>query len=246
MHYQVRKLPEFIIFLCLFVIPALFQQEQHSVSAMEYNASSLTTIAVYSLFLTYLAVQYLRTRKNVSDTGEPESSGQNTVSSGQSCPEWKNALRYVFITLALFLSLLINEHIWTRISSLLTGADQAPELTVSQKTPDVLISILSVLILAIFEEFLFRWYIPVQLRSFLPLIFRNNEKTSRTSRIAAEILSVLVFASVHRYMGWWAAGHALTAGILLRISLVYGGSIIPGLIAHTLLNLNVFFGILLL
>ncbi|MGN0728280.1 CPBP family intramembrane glutamic endopeptidase [Treponema sp.] len=80
---------------------------------------------------------------------------------------------------------------------------------------------------AFFEEVLYRQYLPETLATLL------GER-----KIPAEILSVLLFALAHRYLGWISVLNAVLCGAFLRLCRVKTGAVVSSAAAHFLYNLS--------
>lgn len=89
-------------------------------------------------------------------------------------------------------------------------------------------TITNICISALYEETLYRRFIPDCLVKF------SQEKKIPT--IIAEILSILIFAFSHRYLGHPAVINAAVCGTILRICCIKTNSIKAGTIAHAIYN----------
>ncbi len=74
------------------------------------------------------------------------------------------------------------------------------------------------------EEVLYRRYLPDVLAKFIP-------------RIPADLISILIFALSHRYMGWTASANAFCAAIVFTILRKKTGSVLFTGTVHFLYNL---------
>lgn len=99
--------------------------------------------------------------------------------------------------------------------------------------------ILSVIIAALYEESLFRIFLPNALielfELFSPVSHLSRQK--KICRIIVEIAVICLFALAHRYLGLPAVLNALFCGIILRICFILTGSIFIPVIAHSAYNL---------
>ena len=98
--------------------------------------------------------------------------------------------------------------------------------------PQYSLCILIFIFSAFYEEILYRMYLPAVLSKFLNLNF-----STRVSASTGEILSIVVFAFSHRYLGYYAVLNAAAAALFLRICYKKSGSIFPGTAAHFLYNI---------
>ncbi|UTC67777.1 MULTISPECIES: CPBP family intramembrane glutamic endopeptidase [unclassified Treponema] len=76
----------------------------------------------------------------------------------------------------------------------------------------VLIFAAKIVFLAAYEEVLYRIYLPYRIKTLL-----GNTNKFGPYLSAPEILSVLLFALAHRYLGFFNMLYALAAGIIFRI-----------------------------
>lgn len=224
MHYPVFEFIEFIVFSALFVIPSFFQEQRTVVNAPSSTANSLVSTGITLLILLFFIFQYVR-------SSEKTDKGKGSLLIKPQTPLLKKISGYALITVIMFTALAVNDFICVKLALHVSGEGVLPELVASGNPGDVAITVISLIISASFEELTYRWMFPWCLESILPL------------RIPVEVISVCMFAIVHLYLGWFAVLHALIAGILLRLCFLKSGSLIPGCIAHALLNLSAFYGI---
>ncbi len=91
----------------------------------------------------------------------------------------------------------------------------------------------STLVLACFEELLFRYYLPERGAQFLSLFIKKNY---RVCCIVSELFALFCFAFAHRYLGFFAVLNAFFAGSLFRLTVKKTGTIISTCIVHTFYN----------
>lgn len=89
-------------------------------------------------------------------------------------------------------------------------------------------TIANICISALYEETLYRKFIPDCLVKF--------SETKKIPSLPAEIVSILIFAFSHRYLGIPAVVNAAICGTILRICCVKTDSIRAGTIAHSIYN----------
>ena len=75
-----------------------------------------------------------------------------------------------------------------------------------------------IIVLACYEEMLYRFFLPEKARRIVSLVFANPEPTriSRMFYAFAEFIPICLFALAHRYLGVYAVCNALCAAIILR------------------------------
>lgn len=87
--------------------------------------------------------------------------------------------------------------------------------------------ILTFLFSAFFEEVIYRFFLPFSLITFL-----EKKWNGKIIIIITEVLTALLFAAAHIYLGFLAFLNALCAHIILRICYKKYGLIIPVFLAH--------------
>ena len=91
-------------------------------------------------------------------------------------------------------------------------------------------TIIILAISAFYEETLYRQYLPETLMEIIP-------RKGKAMFWISEIISIILFALAHRYMGLVPVINALVSGAILRFSYRKTGSIYAGLIAHFTYNI---------
>jgi len=105
-----------------------------------------------------------------------------------------------------------------------------------QNFTEYLFCIISFLCAAFYEEVVYRFYLPEIFKFF---VFKKlNDKLKI---ILGELLTLLLFASAHIYLGGFAVINALIGHVILRLCFVKAKSIWPGFTAHFIYNLLVLF-----
>lgn len=92
--------------------------------------------------------------------------------------------------------------------------------------------VLTFLPAAFYEEVIYRFYLPDALIS---LVSRKTEK--KFFIILCEILSCLIFAFSHYYLGWLSVLNAVMGHLILRTCYKKNGTIWPGVAAHFIYNM---------
>lgn len=91
--------------------------------------------------------------------------------------------------------------------------------------------ILTFLPSALFEEVIYRFYFP---EALIKLISRKTQK--HIIIILCEMISCLVFAFAHYYLGWLAIVNAVFGHVILRVSYKKNRTLWPGVIGHFIYN----------
>lgn len=233
MHYPLLDLTDFCFVLFFFVVPALFSPVTGSVSVPSSQDISWTSILLYACLVIYMAFRYHISKKN-NPSKETETSHKTVSFFSQKC----------VTIVTTFLYLAVSNYIITKLAYHFGGDDAIPSIQGSvSSTGDTVFLTGWTILLAAFEEFTYRWFLPVRLRSLF-LHDRTEDEYTVTIKIICELIVACLFALAHRYMGWWAVLNAFIAGIILRSRFFITGSVYPALIAHILYNLTAFYGIL--
>ena len=101
---------------------------------------------------------------------------------------------------------------------------------------------LSIFVSALFEETLYRWYLPHALETLASQKKGAEQATEARPRKARlifwgiEAACVVLFALAHRWQGALAVLNALFGGIILRLCAVKSKGLAPGIAAHFLYN----------
>lgn len=156
------------------------------------------------------------------------------------CPtmSYQVSLRWFLLVFGL---LLVNSFLWNGLAQA-TGKEPIAKATIQLHSLPLMI--FATAIAAFYEEILYRWYGPKLLKlafSCGKQIFQGKtayqkKKTSMTL-IFVEALLVIIFALSHGYGGWLAVANALIAGSILRLCVIYTGSVWVGFLAHLTYNL---------
>ncbi|PIE98236.1 MAG: hypothetical protein CR988_03840 [Treponema sp.] len=89
-----------------------------------------------------------------------------------------------------------------------------------------------ILILALYEEILYRWYLP----SRLTLFFNIRQSSNITTKLTAEIIPVILFGIAHRHLGLLSILYAILAGIIFRLIFRKIKSHLTGITCVTLIH----------
>lgn len=98
-----------------------------------------------------------------------------------------------------------------------------------------LFCILNFILAAFYEEVIYRFYLTDFLYDILIKI--NDVFNKKVTQVILEIITALLFAFAHSYMGFFAIINALIAHFVLRYTYKKSNSIIPGFIAHFIYNM---------
>lgn len=158
----------------------------------------------------------------------------------EKCPPMSYQLRLRWFLLVFGL-LLANSFLWNGIAQA-TGKEPIAKATIQLHSLPLMI--FATAIAAFYEEILYRWYGPKLLKlafSCGKQIFQGKtayqKKKTTMPLIFVEALLVIIFALSHGYGGWFAVANALIAGSILRLCVIYTGSLWVGFLAHLTYNL---------
>ena len=156
------------------------------------------------------------------------------------CPtmSYQVSLRWFLLVFGL---LLVNSFLWNGLAQA-TGKEPIAKATIQLHSLPLMI--FATAIAAFYEEILYRWYGPKLLKlafSCGKQIFQGKtayqKKKTSMPLIFVEALLVIIFALSHGYGGWLAVANALIAGSILRLCVIYTGSLWVGFLAHLTYNL---------
>lgn len=106
--------------------------------------------------------------------------------------------------------------------------------------------VIATAIFAFFEEILFRRFLPEQARYFVKnlngkLSTHDTERFNQLAIVSIEFIVIVLFALGHLYLGLVATYSAAFSAIILRLSILKWGVLLPACFAHALNNLIAFF-----
>lgn len=160
-----------------------------------------------------------------------------------------------FGKLFLYFGLLIVIQTLCSVLGWISGANVQTSVSIELKFLPVLMAVILLGITAFYEEVLYRLYLPAVMIMFSDkaydiLVKNKNEKIEKTfktaSRICIEIISVLVFAFSHFYLGWISVLNAFLCGIILRLCYLKNKTVLIGSVSHWLYNTCIFMAAVLL
>lgn len=198
-HQLITEISEYFIITAVLALPPLFVPQQTGAVLRVPSAGALLFYALASLFL------YLRAR-----------STQKALSGF--CAAARLLLYFCALTCSAVLWNLIASAAGE--SSLLENAAGAAAVcALLSDTPGGTFRFVSgIIVLACYEEMLYRFFLPEKARMIVSLVFANPEsaRISRMFYALAEFIPIALFALAHRYLGVYAVCNALCAAIILR------------------------------
>ena len=136
--------------------------------------------------------------------------------------------------------LLANSFLWNGLAQ---ATGKVPIIKESIQLQSLSLMIFATAVAAFYEEILYRWYSPKLLKLAFSWKLGFQRKTTYQKKnlplrwIFVEALLVIIFALSHGYGGWLAVVNALVAGSILRLCVIYTGSLWVGFLAHITYNL---------
>ena len=206
-----QKHADFFLIFVFFAVPPIFISSQPSFSP----AMPLLSLIVYVALSIYILIK--------NKFGKTDFRAFSVVTS--------------FLLLC---ALLLNAKIWDLATIFFSETLTEVTKTESEGFMNNAYIVLSLFISALYEELLFRQFLPEGAFSFFQSVSKTAGNT-KISRICTEIVIVMIFALGHRYLGIWAVLNAFTAGCILRFFCIRTGSFLSGFVAHFVYNLIVFF-----
>ena len=188
-HQLITEISEYFIITAVLALPPLFVPQQAGAVLRVPSVGALLFYALAALFL------YLRTR-----------STQKALSG------FCAAARLLLC----FCALACSAALWNRIAAF--AGENAVHAALSDETGRRFLFFSGIIILACYEEMLYRFFLPEKARRIVSLVFANPEPTriSRMFYALAELIPICLFALAHRYLGVYAVCNALCAAIILR------------------------------
>lgn len=188
-HQLITEISEYFIITAILALPPLFVPQQTGAVLRVPSVGALSFYALASLFL------YLRAR-----------STQKALSG------FCAAARLLLC----FCALACSAALWNRIAAF--AGENAVHAALPDETGRRFLFFSGIIILACYEEMLYRFFLPEKARRIVSLVFANPEPTriSRMFYALAELIPICLFALAHRYLGVYAVCNALCAAIILR------------------------------
>ncbi len=207
---------ELFLILTIFVLPPIFTTESPTLGFVEFN---LFHFLIYGFLGIYCFIR----SKSLSVSCK--------TSENQQKSNFSKVLLLSIITLILLFG---NGFFWQWISK-----SQTIKVDYSKGVLGHIFQILGMGLYAFYEENMYRNYLQGLISKFLENMVKSPIK-EKFRFFVAEILSLLLFAFGHLYMGIFAVLNALIAGIILRFLVIKTKSIFPSSIVHFIYNLTLY------
>ena len=153
---------------------------------------------------------------------------QNELSNEKSNNKIKT---FILATIFTFISLFFVAFVLESIAFLTKQNQQNVTIFPINSKTDLFYCILKFCLAAFYEEVMYRLYLPEQLKRFF-----KNTQNKITQIYIPEIITIILFALGHKYLGIFAVINACIACVILRICYLKTKNIFAGTIAHFMYN----------
>lgn len=223
-HSLVQQILNIFIISFLFVIPPIFNTGKtfNPQTFQSWNFPWLQIITGY--FFLFIYKKYLY---------EPENDKLQPLTE-------KAKLLYSSFTVLFTLSLLFfNALIFKFLSILIPQGAQNISVNKPESVPVFVYCLLNFLFGSIYEEVLYRSFLPDSLKNLFNI--EKGDVSKRYFALCIEILAALLFAFAHLYAGWLSVLNAVIAHFILRLIYTKSGNLYTNMAAHFLYNLLILF-----
>ena len=252
---------EFSLILLIFVSPPIFAKNGATAQAdfgrLNFFAAPTFCAAILLLAQKKLGLGFeaAGTEETAETEDAPQTNGEpkaneaapKSFASKRSARLLRAAL-FSSSLLTCFGSLLLCGLLFWRLQCLFPNS--APSVVLPKSAAGWAACVFLLLASALFEEALYRWYLPAALLKIAETFCKSKKASANQSarkalssagRWICEIAALLLFALAHRWQGWFSVSNALCCGIILRLCAVRAKSLAPGILAHFLYNVCALF-----
>ena len=208
---------EILVFFAIFIaliLPPITNVQRDTLLQFQWNLPLnyifLGTIALF-IFL------YEITQKKQNEISEKNTS--NSIKT------------FILATIFTFISLFIIAFILESVAFLTKQNQQNVTISPINSKKELFYCILKFCLAAFYEEVIYRLYLPEQLKRFF-----KNTQNKITQIYIPEIITIILFALGHKYLGIFAVINACIACVILRICYLKTKNIFAGTIAHFMYN----------
>lgn len=203
----------FAIFIA-FVLPPILNVQRDTLLQFEWN---FPWNYVFLGIIAFFIFLYETNPKNKN-----ELSNENTKN---------NVKTFILATIFTFISLSFIAFILESIAFMTKQSQQNVSISPINSKTDLFYCILKFCLAAFYEEVLYRLYLPEQLKRFL-----KNTPNKITHIYIPEVITIILFALGHAYLGIFAVINACIACVILRICYLKTQNIFASTIAHFMYN----------
>lgn len=217
-HYLFKEIGLFLIVVCFFVCPSLFNNARPEEVFRTWNFPFFLMISCAGGFLTV----YIKDRDLLS-IKKSDSTLKAVVNGGT--------------FLSTFGILCLSEAVFQLLAYFILKETDSQQITSPAGFRQFVFCFLTFLFSASLEEFIFRLYLP---KAFFD-IFKVEKYQKRVAFLIGEFAPALLFALCHRYLGWFAVLNAFICHFALRRCYIKTQNVLYGIAAHFIYNiLNLF------
>ena len=225
LHYMTKKIfyLQFFLILLIFVLPPIFPKKMENLilDLGKFNFFSLLNLAAALFILT-------QRKKLLGDGGEEEKKF------GEKERSFLKATSHASAFLISFGLLILSGSGMTAFENFIKARPQN-NVILPKNFSGFFCAFLTLAISVLFEESLYRLYLPETLKKIL-LKDGLEEKKRKLLFALAEGSAAIFFALAHRWQGMAAATNALFCGAVLRFFFLKTKSLVPGIAAHFFYN----------
>lgn len=227
LHHVKARILEYCIIIVIFVLPPIFSSSVYDFSG-EKNIPSFLPLGALVFYAAAAFFLYLRTETAPCVLGN---SGRFSV---------KRTFNLVYKIVVCYGALLISAFFWNYAAKL-SGKIELPPFVLPQALDKRLLLYASAIVLASYEEILFRFFLPERALAVIKTIAASYDTRPHIAAvIAAETVPIVLFALAHRYLGFYAVCNALCAAVILRVALCKRLHIAALCAVHCAYNITIF------
>lgn len=211
-HQLITEISEYFIITAVLALPPLFVSQQTDAVLRVPSVGALLFYALAALFL-YLRGRSTQSTLSALNTAEPDAAFCRKAASKRATSA---VLSFAVRLLLCFCALACSAALWNRIAAF--AGENAVHAPLPDEADRRFLFFSGIIVLACYEEILYRFFLPEKARRIVSLVFANPE-SARISRVfyaLAELIPMCLFALAHRYLGVYAVCNALCAAIILR------------------------------
>ena len=227
LHHINTRILEYCIIIVVFVLPPIFSHAGSDFSG-EKNIPSFLPLGALTVYAAAAVFLYLRSERRSKIFGISEAFS------------FKRILSLVYKMVVCYCALIVSALFWNYIAKI-TGKTELPPFNLPTTFNKRLLLFASAIVLASYEEMLFRFFLPERGLAIVKSIASAYEKPEQpVAVIAAELIPIVLFAFAHRYLGLYAVCNALCAAVILRFALYKKLHIAVLCAVHSAYNITIF------
>lgn len=237
LHHTKARIFEYCIIIIVFVLPPIFTLPARGFSEGKNIPPSLS---FGGLIFYAAAAVFLYRRAERALAAVP---GRFSI---------KKIFESLYKMIICYCALLTSALFWNYAAKI-TGNAELPSFIVPHAFDKRLLLYVSAIVLASYEEMLFRFFLPERGLALIKSFILQDSYPADTEEVvakksqflsfltaAAELIPIVLFALAHRYLGTYAVGNALCAAIILRLALYKNLHIAALCAVHAAYNITIF------